>query len=102
MQNFRTYQLSLAFYRAANNELGMLPNHLKDQMLRASSSICLNLAEGWGKRTTKDRLKFFQQAFGSTRECQSILELHPMTESTSNSLNHLAASLFKLIKNAPI
>ena len=66
--------------------------------LRASSSICLNLAEGWGKQTPKDRKKFFQIAFGSTRECQSIIDLHPLNETSSQTLNHLAASLFKLIK----
>ncbi len=101
MQTFRSYQLSLAFYRAVNSEMRKLPTHLRDQMQRAASSICLNLAEGWGKQSHKDRKKFFQIAFGSTRECQSILDLYPLNQNIHQKLDYLAASLFKLLKNAP-
>jgi len=101
MNNFRSYQLALNFYRAVIAEINKLPSHLRDQMQRASSSICLNLAEGWGKQTNKDRKKFFQIAFGSLRECQSILDMHPLEQNIHSQADHLAASIYKLLRNAP-
>src|SRR5262245_31427339 len=73
MKNFRAYDLAVSFYRfAARLEL---PRHLKEQLLRAASSIVLNLAEGNGRRTRADRKRFFVIAFASLRECQAILDL---------------------------
>ena len=66
LQKFRTYQLSVLFYKSAQQL--RLPRHLKDQMNRASSSICLNLAEGSGKKTAKDKIKFYSISLGSLRE----------------------------------
>ncbi len=69
LKDFKTYQLSLQFYQAC---LGIkLPRHLKDQLLRASSSIPLNLAEGSAKPTKRDQMKFYFISFGSLRECQA-------------------------------
>jgi len=66
---------------------------------RASSSVPLNLAEGYGKLTRKDQRKFFHQSFGSLRECQAIIELHPNYPQLKYKTNHLAACLHKLCKN---
>ncbi|MBX7138732.1 MAG: four helix bundle protein, partial [Oligoflexia bacterium] len=64
-------------------------------------SIALNLAEGRGKPTRKDQLRFFSIAFGSVRECQAILILHDLEGSPCwKSLDSVAASLYKLIHNA--
>ena len=101
MINFRTYQLSLDFYRAIAPAAEKMPYHLKDQLLRAASSISLNLAEGWGKQSCKDRKRFFQIAFGSMRESQCILELHPLDQRIHKVADILAASIYKLIRNAP-
>src|SRR4051812_43473003 len=73
MQNFKTFQLAVTFYRQARSL--KLPRHLHDQILRASSSIALNLAEGRGKPTLKDQLRFFNIAMGSARETQAALIL---------------------------
>ena len=73
LSKFRTYQLALELYREAKTV--KLPHHLKDQLLRAASSICLNLAEGSAKPTDKDRAKFYAIAFGSCRETQALLEI---------------------------
>ena len=52
LENFRTYQLAIQYYRLVKRL--ELPKHLKDQLLRSSSSIVLNIAEGTGKPTLKD------------------------------------------------
>jgi four helix bundle protein len=100
LQNFRTFQISVGFYKECLKI--KLPRHLKDQMNRASSSISLNLAEGYGKSTYKDQRKFFHIAMGSLRESQSILILSDMTKSKEYQIaNHLGASLYKLINAKP-
>jgi four helix bundle protein len=48
---------------------------LKDQLDRASTSITLNIAEGKGKFSPRDRCRFFDTAHGSTLECAGGLDL---------------------------
>ena len=95
MKNFRSYHLSVRFYKKCL-EL-KLPYYLKDQLRRASSSVACNLAEGYGRQTFKDRRRFYFQALGSIRECQSLLEMgdikHP---ALIDLLDHLAAGVYKL------
>src|SRR5437763_6963357 len=47
----------------------------KDQLNRASTSIPLNIAEGNGKFSTKDRARFFEMARGSALECAACLDV---------------------------
>ena len=44
----------------------------RDQWLRAAPSIPLNIAEGNGKQSLKDKPRFFEIARGSALECASI------------------------------
>jgi four helix bundle protein len=48
---------------------------VKDQLDRASTSIALNIAEGNGKYTPKDRCRFFDTAHGSALECAAGLDV---------------------------
>ena len=99
MKNFKTLDLAIDFCKLTKSLKVTGP--LKDQLLRASTSIALNLAEGRGRRTTKDQLKFFNIALGSIRECETILKILEIDDQIiSNKLNHLAASTYLLIKNA--
>ena len=99
MKNFRTFDLSVAFYRQSRTL--PLKGPLKDQLLRAASSIALNLAEGRGRSTIKDQLKFFHIAMGSVRECQGILILSEHEDSQAwKTLDNLAAHLYRLIQKA--
>ncbi len=47
----------------------------KDQLDRASTSIPLNLAEGNGKFSARDRARFLQMARGSALECAACLDV---------------------------
>jgi four helix bundle protein len=48
---------------------------VRDQLDRASTSIPLNIAEGNGKYTPKDRCRFFDIAHGSALECAAALDV---------------------------
>ncbi|PLY04771.1 MAG: four helix bundle protein [Desulfuromonas sp.] len=47
----------------------------RDQWLRASQSIPLNIAEGNGKAAKPDRRRFFEIARGSALECAAIQDV---------------------------
>jgi four helix bundle protein len=51
------------------------PGDVKDQLDRASTSIALNIAEGNGKFTPKDRCRFFDNSHGSALECAGGLDI---------------------------
>ena len=50
-------------------------NFLKDQLRRASSSIVLNIAEGSGKWSKKDKINFYRTSQASTNECIAAVDL---------------------------
>ena len=95
LKNFRTYQLALNLYRQCEDLKG--PRHMRDQLSRASLSVCLNLAEGSGKPMGKDRRRFYQIAMGSLREVQCCLDIAG-NEMTKKCANECGASLYRLIE----
>ena len=60
-------------YRLCNGLKGH--RNAKDQLLRASQSIPLNIAEGNGKATGGDRRRYFEIARGSALECASVQDV---------------------------
>lgn len=46
---------------------------ITNQLRRASSSISANIAEGFGRRSTKDKLHFYTIAYRSLLESRSFL-----------------------------
>lgn len=100
LSKFRSYQIAVQFHRDC--AAVTLPGYLKDQLLRASSSIALNLAEGSAKPTYRDQIKFFHIAMGSLRECQAALELAPRREpALVSAADVLGAHLYRLCRQAP-
>ncbi|MBL8820933.1 MAG: four helix bundle protein, partial [Planctomyces sp.] len=55
--------------------LGGLHRHSRDQWIRAVQSIPLNIAEGNGKRSAKERARYFDIARGSAFECAAIQDV---------------------------
>jgi len=97
LNKFEVFQIAKIFYWECK-EL-KVPNYLKDQLLRASSSIALNIAEGSGKRTPQDQSKFYSIALGSLRECQAIIELEKIENPLLvNHADKLGAILFALTR----
>jgi four helix bundle protein len=103
----------LDVYRAAIEYVGWayrycekLKGHrnAKDQLLRASQSIALNIAEGNGKATNADRRRYFEIARGSALECAAIQDVLQVCEALSVDdknqqkalLDRIAAMLTKL------
>ncbi|MGZ0655228.1 four helix bundle protein [Coraliomargarita sp. W4R72] len=76
-EKLNVYQRSLDFVEFADALLELLPKSLAvhSQLDRASTSIPLNIAEGNGKFTSKDRCRFFDIARGSALECAAALDV---------------------------
>ncbi len=76
-ENLDSYQAAIEFLALAAGFLEDIPRgyaFLTDQLKRASLSIPLNIAEGYGKRSDKDRARFYDIARGSAHECGAILD----------------------------
>ncbi len=69
------FKRSFELYRECKQAL--LSAHLKLQLVRAASSVALNIAEGYGKPSRKDRTLFFAIALGSIREGRAAIDLEP-------------------------
>ena len=72
------YRLSIDYVTRsfeASQPLEGLYRHARDQWLHAAQSIPLNIAEGNGKRSLKDRARFLDIARGSVLECAAIQDV---------------------------
>jgi four helix bundle protein len=101
------YRLALSYVSwVARLCSGIKGNHgnARDQIIRASQSIPLNIAEGNGKTALADRRRYFEIARGSALECaaiQDILEILGVLSPEENimrkeDINRIAIMLSKL------
>ena len=89
-----------------SEKLNDVHRHARDQRLRASQSIPLNIAEGNGKFAEADRRRYFEIARGSVLECPAIQDFlvvgQGLEESKSRErkteLDRMAAMLSRLGK----
>jgi four helix bundle protein len=96
LSKFRTYQLALGLYRQAQGR--KVSPVARDHLQRACLSVCLNLAEGWGKPTMPERRRFFGIALGSLREVQALIDIESVRLGDLNPLaDKVGAHIYRLI-----
>lgn len=77
-EKLKVYQRGLKFSVALCNKAGSFPikfSRIRDQLIGAVISVPLNIAEGSGRKTDKDKAHFYKIARASVFECIPILEI---------------------------
>lgn len=98
MKTFRTLDLAIEFYDKA--EKLKISGHLRDQLIRAASSIPLNLSEGNAKPSPKEKRRYYQTAYASLKECQTLFKMIKLDDPTVIAMSdHLGASIYKLVQS---
>jgi four helix bundle protein len=94
------YRLGIEYvafsYRIAKT-LGGVNRQARDQWLRAAQSIPLNIAEGNGKQSLKDKNRFFEIARGSALECAAIHDVLQVCDAIDEESNRRGKSDLKRI-----
>ena len=94
------YRLAIKYvsstYRIAKSLNGP-QRHARDQWLRAAQSIPLNIAEGNGKQSLKDKNRFFEIASGSALECAAIHDILLSYEVIDSEVSRIGKTNLKRI-----
>jgi four helix bundle protein len=104
------YQVSIDFLATAMKIRAALPRgyaELGTQLDRAALSIVLNIAEGYGKRGDKDRMRSYDISRGSAHECGAVLDAgntlglvpEPLYQAGKTSLHRVVSMLVKLCRS---
>lgn len=97
MQEFRSLELAIKQYQIIKNL--KLKGEVRSQIERASLSVCLNLSEGNGKLTAKDRARFFNISYASQQEVKCLLKILNLVY-LLDLADKLAAHLYRLQQQA--
>ena len=106
-EDLDAYQAAIEFLALSARLIDQFPRgygSLAEQLKRASLSIPLNIAEGYGKRSVPDRARYYDIARGSAHECGAIFDaskvLKLLDESTFDSgkelLHRIVSMLVKM------
>lgn len=74
-EKLTVYQVALELQCLAS---GLVPHQhrvLRDQLERASLSVVLNIAEGAGRHSRRDKRRFYTMARGSACECAAAVDV---------------------------
>jgi len=107
-QKLTVYDKAKSFHYEVKNFV--LENNLdpitRDQLFRASLSVPLNIAEGSGRFSKRDRRHFFVIARSSVFECVAIFDILSDTtvsdiqyDQFASTANELSRMLFAMIRN---
>ena len=109
-ESFEVWPLALDFIAHAGDTAQFFPKgraFLGDQLSRASTSIALNIAEGAGEFSGKDKARFYRIALRSATECAAVYDVAFRLRATSMErhqtgkamLNTIVAQLTGLAKS---
>ncbi len=107
------YRLSIEYVAssfAIAKDLNGCHRHARDQWLRAAQSIPLNIVEGNGKRSLKDRRRFLDIARGSALECVAVQDILAVTDEMNDEhhdrlkrmLHRIVSMLTRLIARSDV
>jgi four helix bundle protein len=94
------YRLSIEYVASSfgiAKSLGGVNRQARDQWLRAAQSIPLNIAEGNGKQSLRDKNRFFEIARGSALECAAIHDVLRVCDAITDESNTFGKSTLKRI-----
>jgi four helix bundle protein len=105
------YQVSIDLVILIDEIVEHLPRgraYLADQLLRAGTSVVLNIAEGAGEYSSSEKIRFYRMARRSGTECAGVLDICQrlrLIEETRHErgrdlLLRIVAMLTKMTKNA--
>lgn len=102
-ERLRIYQETLEFVKFIYEICKKFPKDeifaLTDQLKRAATSILLNIAEGQGRPTSKDKAHFLYIARGSIYEVMAVLDIaRSLGFITQDQLTKLREKLFNILK----
>jgi four helix bundle protein len=96
-------KLTNSIYELTNRKYFNHDFNLRDQMRRASISVMLNIAEGFGRKTDKEFSRFLTQAHGSAAEIQSALYIAIdqgyINQEEFNRMYRISEDVSKMIMN---
>ncbi|MCA9329003.1 four helix bundle protein [Candidatus Saccharibacteria bacterium] len=73
-------ELAVSIYKATNNFPENEKYGITSQVRRSSSSVSANIAEGFGRKSVKERINFYHIALGSLLETKNFLYLSARLE----------------------
>jgi four helix bundle protein len=74
-EKLEVYHLALELHVLAAQLVPVQNRVLRDQLERASLSVVLNLAEGAGRRSVREKRRFYTIARGSATECAAAVDV---------------------------
>jgi len=83
------YQAAITLVILIDEIVERLPKgraYLADQLLRAGTSVPLNIAEGAGEYSANEKVRFYRMARRSATECAGILDVCQRTQLVDETL----------------
>jgi four helix bundle protein len=97
----RSHKLTVAIYKATSTFPSSEQFGITNQLRRASVSIVSNIAEGFGRRTDLDKVRFYDMARASLHEVQAQLliatDVGFLSEASYNKLEEQSQEAHKLL-----
>ncbi len=101
-QRLKCYMVALSVAKQMPELIRSWPTgtaYLVDQLKRALSSVVLNISEGNGRRSVKERRRFFDIAIGSAQEVSAVFDVAvAFGYMSDDKSDHLQDQLLQVVK----